>query len=77
MGLKDDWNGLIRGWSNFSLATRIFLVVSFFLSCASIASLADSVYQFKGFILTAIEYYRIPVDYIAEIVKELFTIAIR
>lgn len=67
MGLQDDWNELKKMWGNCSLATRIFLAVSFFLSCASVSSLADGVFQFRGFLQTAIEFYRIPIDYIVEV----------
>lgn len=41
-----------------SLVTRVIFSISFALSFLSIASLADSVYKFKGFILETVNFWR-------------------
>jgi len=66
MELQDNWKKHKSMWSNCSPGGKFFLSVSFLLSCASVASLADEVFQFRGFILTAIEFYRIPVNHVTE-----------
>lgn len=70
MAIHDDWEELKGLWGKCSAPTRIFLLVSFVVSCLSIASLADHVFAFKGFILAGIEFYRIPINYLIEVVKE-------
>jgi hypothetical protein len=77
MGLQDDRDELKKMWSKCSLAAKIFLVVSFFLSCASVLSLADGIFQFRGFFLTAIELYRIPVNYFVEVVNSYWGIVVK
>jgi len=77
MALQDDWNERKSVWSNCSPGGKIFLAVSFILSCASVTSLADENLQFRGFILTAIEFYRIPVNYVIEALNSYWELAVR
>jgi len=53
-------------WSDCSPGAKIFLTVSFVLSFASVASLANTIFQFRGFSLVAIEFYRLPINYLTE-----------
>lgn len=58
MGLQGDLEELKQAWPNLPLTFKVFLLVSFILSCFSITSLADSVYEFKGFIREAVTFYQ-------------------
>jgi len=77
MALQDDWNERKSVWSNCSSGGKIFLAISFILSCASVSSLADGIFQFRGFILTAIEFYRIPINYVTEALNSYWGLAVK
>ncbi len=64
MPLQEDWNELKKTWSKLSHLGKIISVVSFVITCTSVASLADSIFEFRGFILTGIEFYRSILDYL-------------
>jgi hypothetical protein len=77
MALQDDGNERKSMWSNCSPGGKIFLAVSFILTCAPVASLADGIFQFRGFILTAIEFYRIPINYVIEALNSYWDLAVK
>lgn len=58
MGLKGDFDELVSSYKNVSLPSRLFLIVSFFISVSSIASLADTIFKWKGFIADLLLFYR-------------------
>lgn len=58
MGLADDFNGLKALWGNLSPIAKVFLGASFLLTALSIGSLADAVFEFKGFVVGALAGYR-------------------
>ncbi len=64
-------------WSNCSLGGKIFLAACFILSCASVSSLADGIFQFRGFILTAIEFYRIPINSVVDVLNSYWDLAVK
>ena len=77
MAKQDDWKERKSMWSNCSVGGKFFLAVSFILSCASVFSLADGFFQFRGFILNAIEFYRIPVNYVVEALNSYWDLAVK
>ncbi|MBH0026424.1 hypothetical protein I6F53_05450 [Pseudoalteromonas sp. SWN29] len=58
MGLKGDYEELISSYRNVSLPSRLFLIVFFFISISSIASLADTIFKWKGFIADLLLFYQ-------------------
>ena len=58
MALVEDLQSVKKIWGDTGLGFRVILVISTFLASSSVASLADAVFHWKGFILTGIEYYR-------------------
>lgn len=57
MGLQDDLQTLKRTWTSLSLLGKIFFGASFLCSTASVASIADVVFSFKGFIVEGTRFY--------------------
>ncbi|EOX4464584.1 hypothetical protein ACSQUR_004378 [Vibrio alginolyticus] len=58
MGIAEDFVGMKSKWSEWAWTTKLFFIASFLLSCLSIASLADQVYQFKSFVAEGIAFWR-------------------
>jgi len=58
MGLKGDFEELVSSYKNVSLPSRLFLLVSFFMTISSIASLSDTIFKWKGFIADSLLFYR-------------------
>ncbi len=58
MGLHGDLVEIKDVWARISWPTRILYGIMLFLSISSIASLAQTVADWKGFFLTGIEFYR-------------------
>ncbi|MBW2664224.1 MAG: hypothetical protein JRD93_20170 [Deltaproteobacteria bacterium] len=58
MGLREDFQSLQESWADFSSATKIFLCGTFLVSSMAIASIADATFKLRGFITTAIDFYR-------------------
>ena len=58
MGLKGDFEELTKSYKNVSNPSKIFLILSFFISVSSIASLADTIFKWKGFIADLLLFYR-------------------
>ena len=59
MALLGDHNELKAAWKSLSLPYKIFFSCSFALSCFSLASIGDAVFQFKGFIFEGIKFYQL------------------
>lgn len=66
MGLADDFNGLKVLWGNLSPIAKVFLGASFLVTALSIGSLADAIFEFKGFVVGAVTGYRAVVAPIIE-----------
>jgi hypothetical protein len=77
MALQDDWLERKNMWSNCSPGGKIFLAVSFVLSCALVSSLVDQILQFQGFILGAIEFCRIPFNYVVDALNNYWGLVVK
>ena len=77
MALQDDWKVRKSMWSKCSPGGKLFLVVSFILSCAAVSSLADGIFQFRGFILTAIEFFRLPINHLIEVLNSYWDLVVK
>ena len=58
MSIVDDIKGVKSLWSGASLPFKGLIVVSTFFAVSSITSLSDVIFEWKGFILDGIEFYR-------------------
>ncbi|MBO3697783.1 hypothetical protein [Roseivirga sp. E12] len=58
MSLLGDLNELKREWKSSSTTKKAFIILSFFLTTNSVASLSDILINWKGFIKDGIEFYR-------------------
>ncbi len=58
MALYSDLNEIKQFWKNASLLGRIILLFSTFLAISSITSLSDTIFQWKGFILDGLNFYK-------------------
>lgn len=58
MSLKEDVGEVVKEWGKASWKGRALLLLGLLLSASSIASLADTVFQWKGFLLRGVEFYR-------------------
>jgi hypothetical protein len=77
MALKDNSYEHKGMWNKFSTDGKIFFAVSFILSCASVSSFADGIFQFQGFLETVVEFYRVPVDYVIELAGSYWGLAMK
>jgi hypothetical protein len=71
MGVKGDFDELRKIWPNLSTPLKIFLTVSFILSCLSITSIANAIFQFRGFIEAAVDFHQ---SYITPILYYLLSL---
>ena len=69
MGLKADIDEVKASWSTSPWWVRIWLALSAYLAISSIASLAETIVKWKGFILDAVLFYR---EWINLPLKKLF-----
>jgi hypothetical protein len=76
VGIAEDFYGLKNQWSKLSFLTRIVFVFSFALSLLSVGSLADSAFNFKGFIIYGIEFYNAVTEPIKVLLSNIFQIEI-
>ncbi|NQY07446.1 MAG: hypothetical protein HRT68_14930, partial [Flavobacteriaceae bacterium] len=58
MALIDDLKSAGDLWENGTILTRAAIVLSTFLASGAIASLSDTVFAWKGFILDGINVYK-------------------
>lgn len=58
MGLKTDFEEVTQYWGRAPWRVRVVLVLVFFISTTSLASLSESVIKWKGFIFDALTFYR-------------------
>jgi len=58
MSLKEDVGEVVNEWGKASWKGRALLLLGLLLSASSIASLADTVFQWKGFLLRGVDFYR-------------------
>lgn len=57
MGLKGDIDEALSAWKGASKLFKAWIILSAFIASGSIASLSETIVQWKGFILTMIEFY--------------------
>ncbi|MGL5471573.1 MAG: hypothetical protein ACRDCT_25930, partial [Shewanella sp.] len=65
MNIRESFIEAVELYKKAGSLNRIFIMISFFLSVSSIASLSESIFKWKGFILDAVDFYQ---HYIAEII---------
>ena len=58
MGLVDEFDEVKKAWKDAPLLLKAWLVLSALLSSASIASLSQTVFEWKGFLVHAVTFYR-------------------
>lgn len=58
LNIENDWSNIKSVFRDAGVLTKLFLIVTFFLALSAIASLADTIFAWKGFILEAINFYR-------------------
>lgn len=58
MGFLSEIEELKSNWKKASPIYKVLLCISFFLAVSSIASLSDIIFEWKGFILDGIEFYK-------------------
>lgn len=68
LNIEKDWTSIRRVFREAGVLTKLFLIVSFFLALSAIASLSDTIFAWKGFILEAINFYR---GYFVEPIRSL------
>ncbi|MEM6720327.1 MAG: hypothetical protein AAF611_13460 [Bacteroidota bacterium] len=71
MSLKSDIDEILKEWKTSSKWFKIVVIVSAFITLSSVASLSDTIFAWKGFILDGVEFYRIT---ILEPIRHLFLI---
>ncbi|MDE1212034.1 MULTISPECIES: hypothetical protein [Vibrio] len=59
MDLRKELRELSRLYESVGPINKLLLVISFFLSISSIASLSETVFKWKGFILDGIQFYQV------------------
>lgn len=62
MGLKADIDEVVDHWTHAPWRVKVFLAVALFISSSSLASLSESVFRWKGFLLEALAFYRVYVS---------------
>lgn len=68
LNIEKDWSNIRRVFRDAGVLTKLFLIVSFILAPSAIASLSETIFTWKGFILEAINFYR---GYFVEPVRSL------
>ncbi len=58
MDLRKELRELSGLYESVGPINKLLLVISFFLSISSIASLSETVFKWKGFILDGIQFYQ-------------------
>lgn len=78
MDFRGDWTEAAQLWRSAPWRIKVLLVLSGFLSTASLVSLAEVVAKWKGFLLTGVTFYRenITGPVVAGL-REWFTLPIR
>lgn len=71
MGLNGEANELRNMWTSASWPLRGWLVLSFFISISSLASLSETIIKWRSFFRDAVNFYQ---EWIGEPLKELFSI---
>lgn len=74
MGVQDDLKDLRELWPSLSIAWKIFLLANFIISFLSITSLADKVFELKGFIVKAVLFYQETVSPIFLFIFSIFDV---
>ena len=62
MGLKADIDEVLVVWARAPWRVRVYLALSLILASTSIASLSETVFKWKGFLLDGINLYRLAIS---------------
>jgi hypothetical protein len=58
MSIKSDYDEILNTFGKIGPLGKLFLIISLFFSVSSITSLADKIFEWKGFIQAALTAYR-------------------
>ncbi|HDY8072294.1 TPA: hypothetical protein RQK93_004596 [Vibrio vulnificus] len=58
LNIRESFIEAVELYKKAGSLNRIFIMISFFLSVSSIASLSESIFKWKGFILDAVDFYQ-------------------
>lgn len=58
MGVKEDYESIRKVWDGCSPLTKILIAAHFLASSLTMASIADRTAAFRGFVTTAVHFYR-------------------
>lgn len=69
MAFNDDYESIKKSWGSLPPTGKLIFGSSFAITLFSFASLADSAYELKGFIVNAIQFYRWATDPILSVAE--------
>ena len=70
MGIKSDWEEARKLWASSSILMKLLILISLFITTSSIASLSETVFKWKSFILDGVTFYhRCMVDPTAQLLS--------
>lgn len=58
MSIKSDFDEILKSFGKVGPLSKLLMLLTIFLSVSSITSLADKIFEWKGFILNALTTYR-------------------
>ena len=57
MGIKSDWEEARKLWASSTILMKLLILISLFITTSSIASLSETVFKWKSFILDGVTFY--------------------
>lgn len=70
MGLLGDFKEYKESFSKSPTLVKAIIIIAFFMSISSFTSLADQIFQWRGFILDGVQFYR---NYVTDPVRNLLS----
>lgn len=67
MGIKEDYDTLKKIWPELSPPIKLISAILFLINLGAIASLAETVADLRGFIVTAVHFYRMLTSLITQV----------
>ena len=68
MGILGDINEAKMFWSKSALITKLFIIISTFLTFSSVTSLSEVIFKWRGFISDGLTFYR---EHILEVIRQI------
>lgn len=69
--LEDDIKQIKKAWPKLSGIARIAMAISVLISVLSVSSIANGIYEFRGFLQTGLELYRVCTAPLGALVEQL------